>query len=84
MRKVDVLARAHSGQQARIRPHVERIPADVRNFFIAFGEACATFREVRQARLFGCFGGTGVKPLHADADAQERNATRNCGPDRGG
>ena len=39
---------------------------------------------MRQAGLIGRFGRSGVEPLHADADAEERNAARDRGANRRG
>ena len=85
MRKVHVLARVNSAEQARISNRLDRVPAHVRNFFPAVGKAGAGFGEVPQARMLRCFARSGKEPLHADADAEERNAARNrvshCGGD---
>ncbi len=84
MREVDKFAGFDSGQQARGRAHVERIPAYMGNLFVAFGEAGALIRKMRQPGLIGCFSRTRIEPLHADADAEERNAARDGGADRRG
>ncbi len=51
MRKIDKLAGLDAGQQPRAETHFERIPAYVRDFFAALGEARAMLGEVRESRL---------------------------------
>ena len=48
----------------------------MRDFLVAFGKARARFGKMAEARLIGRFARARVEPLHADADAEKRNAAR--------
>ena len=78
MREVDKLAGLNALEQRRAAAHFQRVPAYMRNFLVAFGEACALFAEMAEAGLLWSFTRSGIEPLHADANAQKGRAARDA------
>src|SRR4051794_26267590 len=63
MGEIDEFPGFHTGQQSRAWAHIQRIPADMWDFLIAFGETLTRIGEMRHALLFGSLRRSGVEPL---------------------